>query len=262
MKTYIPYSLILMLFILATSCEKVIDIQVDDDIGKLVIEGTINNTDEQQEIKLSKNIAFSDRNNYPAVSGATVIVRNDEKNEFVFSETSAGTYIAKSFTGIPGKTYSFEVHVNENKYTAISQMPQVVTLDSIAAEKPKFGEKDTRNIKVFYQDPKDQINQYRFVLFVNEKQINDIYAVNDDFNNGNQVSITLRPKEDVDIVSGDKIRVEMIGMDRNVFQYWYSLMQQSAGAGITPSNPPTNISPYVFGYFSAQTHSSKSIRVD
>lgn len=117
-------------------------------------------------------------------------------------------------------------------------MPQVVNLDSIAAEKPKFGEKDTRNIKVFYQDPKDQINQYRFVLFVNDKQIKDIYAVNDDFNNGNQVSVTLRPNEDVDINSGDKIRVEMIGIDKNIYQYWYSLMQQSAGAGITPSNPP------------------------
>jgi hypothetical protein len=262
MKTYIPYSLILILFILATSCEKVIDIQVDDDIGKLVIEGTINNTEAQQEIKLSKNIAFSDHNNYPAVSGAIVIVRDDEKNEYLFSETTAGTYMSKAFTGIPGKSYSFEVRLDENKYTAISQMPQVVTLDSIAAEKPKFGEKDTRNIKVFYQDPKDQINQYRFVLFVNDKQIKDIYAVNDDFNNGNQVSVTLRPDEDVDIISGDKIRVEMIGIDKNIYQYWYSLMQQSAGAGITPSNPPTNISPSVFGYFSAQTTSSKQIQVD
>lgn len=79
MKTYIPYSLILILSILATSCEKVIDIQVHDDIDKLVIEGIINNTEAQQEIKLSKNIAFSDHNNYPAVSGAIVIVRDDEK---------------------------------------------------------------------------------------------------------------------------------------------------------------------------------------
>ena len=262
MKKTIFYILLLVLFILAQSCEKVIDIQVNDEIGKLVIEASINNTSSQQEIKLSRNVSFSAGNDYPSVKGAKVIVYDDEEKEYVFQETIPGTYVAKDFTGQSGRNYSMYIQVNESKFTAKSKMPQVVLLDSIIAEKPKLGDKDTRNIKVFYRDPKDDANQYRFILFVNNKQIKDVYALNDDFNNGNPVSITLRPSDDEEIYPGDQIRVEMLCIDKSIYNYWYSLMQQSSGGGIAPSNPPTNISPSVFGYFSAQTISSKSIVVN
>jgi len=261
MKKYMVYSLVLLTSVFATSCEKVIDINVNDEIGRLVMEGIITDTTSQQEIKLSRNIAFSEVNNYPAVSGAIVIVRDDQKNEYLFQETTAGTYVAKEFTGITGRQYTMEVGIDENKYVAQSRMPEAVVLDSIAAEKPELGDKDTRNIKVFYKDPKDQRNQYRFILFVNDRQMKDIYAMNDDFNNGNQVSLTLR-HHDVDIFAGDKIRVEMLCIDQPVYHYWYSLMQQSSGGGVTPSDPPTNITPTALGYFSAHTASSKTIQVD
>lgn len=260
MKTYISYSLLLFLLVMTTSCEKVIDIQASDEVEKLVIEGLIN-TNNSQEIKLSRNVALSSSNNYPAVSGATVIVRDEQKNEYVFKETAAGTYRADAFMGISGMNYSMEIRVDETKYLAQSLMPQAVLLDSIAAEKPSFGDKDTRNIKVFYKDPKGQSNYYRFVLYINDKQVKDIYALNDDFNDGNQVSLTLRPADE-DIFPGDKVRVEMICIDKPVYNYFYSLMQQSSGAGVTPSNPATNISPSALGYFSAQSSSSKTMEID
>ena len=89
----------------------------------------------------------------------------------------------------------------------------------------------------------------------------DIYTVNDDFNNGNKINLTLRP-DDLDIFPSDRIRVEMLCVDKTVYNYWYSLMQQSANSGVTPSNPPTNISPTTLGCFSAHTFSTKSVQVD
>ncbi len=261
MKTYISSSFVLLLFGLFSSCEKVIDIQASDDIDKLVIEGLINTNSTEQSFKLSKNIALSTVNSYPAVSGATVIVHDSDKNEYVFKETTPGTYIAKDFQGLSGKNYSMLVRVDDKQFSATSQLPEAVRLDSIKAEKPALGDKDTRHIKVFYKDPAEQQNFYRFVIYINDQQAKDIYALNDDFNNGNQVSLTLRPA-DVDIYPGDKIRVEMICIDKAVYNYFYSLMQQSTGAGVTPSNPPSNISPTVLGYFSAQSSSSKTIQVD
>jgi len=268
MKKYSTYTypLVFAFLCLLTACEKVIDIKVNDDTGKLVIEGQINNTTAQQEFKLSRNVSFSSGNNYPPVTGATIIVHDDAKNEYVFRESvnKAGTYIAKDFTGIPGRTYNMEVRVEDQKYVAQSQMPQVVLLDSIITEKPQFGEKDTRNIKVYYKDPADQENQYRFIVFVNDKQTKDILIANDDFNNGNQVSLTiyLNSDDDLKLYPGDKIRVEMQCIDKAMHKYWYSLMQQSGGGGITPSNPPTNISPTVLGYFSAFTTSTKNTVVN
>jgi len=262
MKKFIKYPLTLaFLSLLLTACDKVIDIKVDDEIGKLVIEGQINDIDLEQKIKLSKNVSFSAENKYPAVTGALVLVRDDKQREYIFKETNPGTYTAKDFTGSPGTNYSMEVYVEEQKYIAHSKMPERVLLDSIAEEKPELGDKDTRHIKVFYQDPKEVSNYYRFIVFINNKQTKDIIVSNDDFNNGNRVSLTIRPDDDIDIVAGDKIRVEMLAIDKNMYTYWFTLMQQSLGAGITPNNPPNNISPTVLGYFSSHSSSSKTIVV-
>ncbi|MFZ4861080.1 DUF4249 domain-containing protein [Sphingobacterium sp. Mn56C] len=261
MKKYNLYSLIVFVLALTSSCEKVIDIKVNDEVGKLVIEGIINQTDTVQKIILSRNVSFTGSNTYPGVSGATVTVRDSDNKTYVFRETTTGTYIANPFIGEPGKTYSMEVQVDNETYRAQAQLPQLVPLDSISAEKPKIGDKDTRNIKIYFKDPQDQQNQYRFVLYVNNKQTKDIYALDDNFTNGNEVSLTLRP-DDLDIFPGDNVRVEMFCIDRALYTYWYSLMQQSGGGGITPSNPPTNISPSVLGYFSAHSQSSKSITIE
>lgn len=251
----------LFLTALLSSCEKVIDIQINDEGGRLVIEGIINNRTSQQEIKLSRNAPFSGGNSYPAVTGATILVRDQKQQEYIFLETAPGTYQAQQLTGIPGETYTMEVRIDQQKYQATSQMPQIVTLDSVSVENPKFGDKDKRHIKVFYKDPADQSNYYLFTVFLNGRQLKDIYAVNDDFNNGNEISLTLRP-DDVDIFPGDRIHVEMRCIDKTVYNYWYSLMQQTANSGVTPSNPPSNISPTTLGYFSAQTFSSKTVQVD
>lgn len=244
---------------LLTACEKVIDIDVNDDTGKLVIEGQINNTQQQQAFKLSRNVSFTSGNSYPAVTGATIIVRDDNKNEYLFRESTAGTYIANDFIGIPGRTYTTEVRVADQKYVAQSQMPQAVLLDSVTTEIPSIGDKDKRNIKIHYKDPADQENQYRFIIYVNNKQTQDILTIDDKFNNGKEVSLTIYlDDKDLKIHPGDNIRVEMQCIDKAMYTYWSSLMQQSGGGGITPSNPPTNISPTVLGYFSAFTTSTKN----
>ncbi|ULT26047.1 hypothetical protein KUH03_03490 [Sphingobacterium sp. E70] len=40
-----------------------------------------------------------------------------------------------------------EVRIDQDKYQATSQMPQIVSLDSIAVEKPKFGDKENGILK-------------------------------------------------------------------------------------------------------------------
>jgi len=259
---HITYLIFILVITLLTSCEKVIDIKVDDEVGRLVIEAQINNITTQQEVKLSKNIPLSSTNTPTTVTGAIVLVRDDANKEYIFNETKAGTYIAQNFTGIPGQNYQLEVRVENQTYKGQSQMPQVVLLDSIALENSKFGEKEKKNIKVFYKDPADQDNYYRFIVFVNNRQTKDIIVTDDKFNNGNDISFTIRPDSDDDdkkIVAGDNIRVEMQCIDKAMYKYWFTLMQQSFGGGVTPSNPPNNITPTVLGYFSAYTTSSRSI---
>ena len=56
----------------------------------------------------------------------------------------------------------------------------------------------------------------------------------------------------------------MICNDAAVYKFWYSLNNGATGTGesASPSNPVSNISGGVIGYFSAQTIQSRSIKVD
>jgi hypothetical protein len=149
-------------------------------------------------------------------------------------------------------------------------MPAPVALDSLTSKDDEFNtSKHKKVITVYYQDPVGVANQYRFVMYVNGVQVKNVYAFNDQFNDGRNVSIDLREDDsdnstDKGIFAGDKVTVEMQCVDKPIYTYWYTLMQQGnngPGGGVTPSNPPNNISPTTLGYFSAHTTQTKTIVV-
>jgi hypothetical protein len=257
------------LFALA-SCTKVIDLKLGNNTGELVIEGNITNTAGPQIIKLSTNVPFSNTNSYPPVSGATITVSDHNGNTYPFTEGPSGTYSNNQLTGIPGNTYTMTVTTGGKTYTATSVMPAVVNLDSLTSKNDVIQTSDHKKvITVYYQDPAGVVNQYRFVMYVNKVQADDIYAFNDQFNNGRYVSIDLREDNasssiDKGIFSGDTVTVEMQCIDQPIYTYWETLLQgqtNGPGGGVTPSNPPTNITPVTLGYFSAHTTQSKTIVV-
>jgi hypothetical protein len=261
MKNYFIYTLLAFTAILHSSCEKVIELDLGDESGQLVIEAGIDNIPGQQIVKLSNNVPFTNTNTYPSVSGAQVSISDQHGHTYTFAESAAGTYILNNVAGVPGEEYNLKVFWNDKTYTAVSRMPEVVTLDSITFAKSEFGDKGRQNISVHYKDPAGIANQYRFILFVNDVQVKDILVDNDDFTDGNQVKMDLRQR-DVDIYLGDKVSVEMQCIDKPIYTYWSTLRSHSSngpGGGVTPSNPPTNISPATLGFFSAYTTSSKTV---
>jgi len=264
MKNTIFYIAVLFVICLAGACTKIIDLKLGNDTGKLVIEGNITNVAGPQYILLSDNVPFTNTNTYPPVSGATVSVTDNNGNNYPFIESPAGTYSTSTLTGIPGNTYTMHVSTNGSAYTAVSTMPAVVTLDSISDQNAIFGGKNNKKeITIHYQDPAGIANQYRFVMYVNNVQVNHIFAYDDQFIDGRYVNLVLN-ENDIDIYAGDTVTVEMQCIDKNVYTYWSTLMQQSQngpGGGVTPSNPPTNITPVSLGYFSAHTTDSKTIIV-
>jgi hypothetical protein len=151
-------------------------------------------------------------------------------------------------------------------YTAISTLPTLVALDSVTSRKSDFdGSGNKKQISVHYQDPTGVPNQYRFVMYLNGIQVKRVFAYNDQFSDGRYVDFDLQMgTDDPDIYPGDKVKVEMQCVDQPIYTYWYTLLQQGAngpGGGVTPANPPTNITPATLGYFSAHTTQSKTIIV-
>ena len=260
-KFYITFTLIA---IMVTSCTKVIDLKLNNNSGILVIEGAITNVYGPQYVKLSRNVPFTSANTYPPVTGAAVTVSDSNGNNYQFTEGPAGTYFSSPMIGITGNTYTLKVMSNRKSYTASSVMPEQVTLDSITSQPDAFNNgKNQRDIIVHYLDPPGAANQYRFILYVNGVQVNSVFAFNDEFIDGRYVNLQLL-ENNIDIHPGDTAKVEMQCIDKPVYTYWYTLMQQQQngpGGGVTPSNPPGNITPAALGYFSAHTTQTSTIIV-
>ena len=260
-KFYIFVIIISMVF---CSCKRIIDLQLGNNSGQLVIEANVTNNLGPQYIKLSQNVSLSNTNTYPPVTGAIVTVTDPNGNSFTFTEGPSGTYTNQTLAGKPGSTYNMSVITNGKTYTASSTMPDFVSLDSITYKNDNFSNKaGEKLITVHFQDPANTPNQYKFLLFVNKKQVKGIFALDDEFTDGRYVNLDFQ-QNDIDIFPGDTVNVEMDCIDKNMYTYWFSLEQQQVngpGGGVTPSNPPTNITPAVLGYFSAHTTQTRTLIV-
>lgn len=256
-----------LLFVMLSSCEKVVDLDLRDDTGELVIEAAINDQTGVQTIRLSENVPFSTTNTYPPVSGAVVSISDNSSNNYVFTESAAGVYTSNAIAGVSGQTYQLSVTTKDGTFKANSTMPSLVKLDSVTSRKDIFeSDEENRIISVHYRDPAGVSNQYRFVVHKNDVLIKRVLVNDDQFSDGRLVTFDLEiDDDDIKVTPGDKVTVEMQCIEKPVFTYWYSLASQQTsdgpGGSVTPSNPPTNITPRVFGYFSAHTTETKTIMI-
>lgn len=246
------------------SCQKVIDLKLNNAPAQTVIEANITDQEGPQYVSITKSIPFTATNNFPTVSGAKITLADDAGERFNFNEVQSGLYVLHSFRAVYGRTYTLTVKIGDTTYTAQSTMPDAaVPLDSITDKTNTFGKSGLRTITVNYQDPPIVANQYLFELTINSTQVTTIFTNDDSFTDGRYVREDLF-QTDVDVHPGDTASVSMECIDKNIYQYWYTLSQQQVngpGGGVTPSNPPSNFNNNALGYFSAHTITGKSIIV-
>lgn len=250
-----------------SSCKKIIEIDTNNAAPQIVIEGQINNQLTDQRIVITKSVGYSEAGVYPKISGAVVRVADDKGSMYTFTEKSPGVYV-QAMRGIPGNTYNMNVTIDGKTYTASSKMPNLVKLDSIGVITNNFFGNERKSAAAYLVDPANETNYYRFKLYVNNIISNRIYVNNDRLTNGNNLRVQLfygtDDNDDEGLKTGDKIVVDAESIDSNVFDYWYSLSQQSSNGpnqGTTPANPPSNISNNALGYFSAHTFQRQNMTV-
>ena len=252
-----------------TSCEKEIDLDLNDQSGNIVIEGNVTNQSGPYTVKITKSVSFSSPNQYPAVTGAQVILSDDMGQTETLHYVGNGIYQTATFAGEPGRTYTLKVQAEGKQYTAQSKMPEVVYFDGLQQSSFKFGDKTTYTLLPLFTDPLPLGNRYLFSFTINDLTKKYMNTFSDNVNNGlpNQQPLILPNDDnkgrDHEVVVGDKIHVEMQCIDNNIFTYYSSLLQISGGNGgtVTPTNPPSNISNGALGYFAAFNSSKKSIRI-
>ncbi len=261
MKKIISIKLIILVLFTSfflVSCEKEIEIDLNEGDTQIVIEGEITNEPGPYKVKISKTVNFNKGNNFPGVSNAIVTITDNLGNTEQLIEIENGIYQTSSLVGIQGNTYTLNISVEGKNYSAISKMPMQVNLDSLRFNEfsaPLGGGNSLTTVPMF-KDPVEKGNNYRFFFSVNGEKNTGYIITNDNVNNGQENQRPIFDQE-LEVNMGDTVIVEMRCIDLNIYNYFYTLSQISGGGpggGATPSNPPNNITgDKALGYFSAHT---------
>lgn len=245
---------ILGLTVFITSCEKVIDLKLDNAAPKIVIEAILTDLDVRQIVSLSTTTNFESSNNKVPLSGATVTIKEENGPTITYTEQTPGNYLSTRYKGVPGKKYTITVTAGGQTYVAISTMPTPVPIKSLSQiELSAFGE--TRKVvQVNFNDPAGVANFYYNRVFINNLKNDRYYVDSDRFTDGREVKNNIFIDEP-ELVTGDKVKIQLLTIDEKVYKYLFSITQITGNGGppTTPANPESNFSNGALGFFSAST---------
>jgi hypothetical protein len=245
-----------------TSCEKEIDLDLDDSAQKIVVEAIVHDSLGDNYVLLSKTKPYKDNGAFQNISNASVIIKDNYGNTFNLYEVAPGIYTDSLLQGIAGRTYNLIVTTEGKTITASSTMPQKVTIDSLSLEKDPEGFWENPNIPEYsarchFTDPFNIKNFYRLKAFLEGEQENGFTALNDDFIDGNS---TFYPLFESTFYPGDSITIQLLSIDEINYRYFTALY--SSQGGQVPGNPITNLnSDDAVGYFGAYAKSEQSLVV-
>lgn len=253
---------------LITSCQKVVQLDLNSAAPQLVVEGSLSTQAAPYSVKLSKTVNFSDLNTFPPCTGAAVTLSDNAGNSETLVESTPGTYTAGTLQGTVGREYKLLI-VSENKnYQSTSTIPSPVNIDTVVqvTNTGGFGgNSGSKSLRIFFTDPAGVDNYYRLIEILNHDTVNSISITNDFGRDGHIIQMNFRRGNDgLRLKTGDSVVVQLQSIDKYVYEY-FRTFNLSGGEGSfnssSPANPTSNVSNGALGYFSAYSVSTKTIVV-
>ena len=238
-----------------SSCEEVVDVDLEISAPRLVIEASLHWNQDLQEnlqvIKLTTTAPYFQDEIPPAV-GASVSLFTETGEEYIFKEVADGIFTQDQIIPEENVEYQLVINYENEEYVATEEFIPVPELDYVEQNLGGFSG-DEMEFKVFYRDPANMDNYYLF-RYINEKISLQIY--DDEFTDGNQ---TFAFFSDEDAKAGDLVGFEIQGISEGFYRYMFILRSQSGTAGGPFQTQPTlvrgnivnttNPENFPFGYF-------------
>ena len=263
-------NLIIFLIIvgIASSCVELIDIDVDTAPSRLVIFGDISTEAKQHSIRITRTAGYFTTDNPAGVSGATVSISDEGGNIFYLSESAdeRGLYqTADNVRGEEGKTYTLNVQVETQHYSATALMPHINDISSVELKVSSISE-NLVEVLVYMEDVENlpENNFYTIFVSINDTPLNptiDRFRVLSNIRDGMPCFILRQNAEDDDVRNlvriGDKVTVNINAISQEYVDFIRAAQSEIRGSnpifGGPPANVPTNIrgdNP-VLGFFTA-----------
>lgn len=251
--------------IVSFGCQKVLNINIKNPNAKIVIDGVITDGIGPYFVTVSRATDINLAAQYSIKDNAKIYIWDDFGQRDTLIKIKNGVYQTVALRGIIGRTYHIEVHIDNKIYTASNKIPNKINLDQIELDSLSFNGINIYSIIPKFTDPLSTGNFYRFVQKINDTLDNTIYLLSDNTNNGlvNKTPL-ISINAAIRIKRNDSVRVEMQCINKEEFEYFSTLSQQTnfgINANTAPSNPKTNFNGDVLGFFSCHSSEFKSIRV-
>jgi hypothetical protein len=239
--------ILLFMLVAFSSCEEIIDLPLrGKDSPALIVEAELIDVKGYSFVRLGETLDFYDPREEPKVSGAIVLVTDQEGNkmDFLESDEEVGLYLPQDseYKGIVGNTYTLSIEYKGDIFTAESKIFPTADIDSVQirfTEESRF--QDAGYYLYFYakepQETKDYYfwRNYRNDTLIYENAGDLLYASDEVIGeqiNGFQFPFAYQ--------KGDTVRLEQYSITKEAFEYYDDLVDVSFNDGGLFSSPPVN----------------------
>ncbi|WP_416444483.1 DUF4249 domain-containing protein [Leeuwenhoekiella sp. A16] len=264
---------VLLIGLLLTACEDVIDVDLDTAPPRLVVDASIdwlkNTSGNEQKIMLSTTTAYYSTE-FPSVSGADITINNSKGSVFEFIEIpGTGEYVCTNFEPVLGEVYTLTILQNGERYTASEELVATSPIEDTIEQNNTGGfGADEIELTYYYRDDGTKVNYYLFGI-KDSHIIFPQYSVEDDENNqGNLTPVYYSNK---DLETGDLVSFKLYGISKRYYEYFKKVLVASGNDDGPFQSTPTavrgniinesNSADYTFGYFRLSEVDSKEYKI-
>jgi hypothetical protein len=256
----LKYIILFLVAILLSSCEEVVDVDLDTAPPRLVVEASIDwvkgSAGNHQVVKLTTTTGYYSTV-IPVVSNATVYITNSASTVFTFTETpGTGMYVCDNFFPLLGETYTLTVINGDQTYTATETMIEAPEITYTTQEDDGGFLGEDIEVRYYYNDFADEDNFYLSRIDAAVIPYPEYDVTSDEFYEGNEMFEFF---SDEDLKSGDVLSIKLYGISERYHEYMNVLLAAAGGGGNPFQSVPTmatgnlvnqtNESNYALGYF-------------
>lgn len=252
------------LLVIFSSCQKVIDLKVNDTEPKLVIEAKYDAIKEEVLVKISKSINVFSADGFPAIVGANVEIIDKNGISTPLLDQGDGSYLLENYIPIYNSQYTMKVVVEGTTYSSKDTLVPIVSLDSLNTlyQEKSFIFEEGYVVSLHFKDPSGS-NYYRVTQTLNgeyQEEIGDQLLFNDGVTDNDYHSIPIYWKV---FQAKDTVQIQMISYSKQSYTYFIGLFDAVSGSEFStaPANPASSWSPNCLGNFTTFGYSTDSIIV-
>lgn len=186
------YFLFLITILLLTSCEDIIDLELEQNEPQLVVDAWLDDQPGPQVIKLRRTIGYLDNSFTPEVTGATItvadvnVIDSTINQIYVFEDDdNDGNYVWTPSTPDErlvqeGKDYGLLIDLDGDQYISLSKANRSIPIDSIGYEfrEDEVGQPDGIYAQIFAKDAVGEGDVYWIKTFKNGSFLNKAQEMN------------------------------------------------------------------------------------